>query len=144
MLPCTIRQARFTDIESVLEIEKQSINSWTYNQFIQELNHEFSVFLIAEHEGLIAGYLIAWKIADEIQLNSIAVSNNFRKHGIGSKLLSELTTNKSDNIYSSIFLEVRSKNNDAINFYLDNGFTKTGLRKKYYTDDDAVIMEKKL
>ena len=139
-----IRKAQFTDIEQVLEIEKESINSWTYNQLQQELNNGFSLFLVAEHNGSAAGYLIAWKVADEIQLNSIAVKKDFRKKGIGSKLLYELTGNNSDKKFTSIFLEVRSRNTDAVNFYTDNGFTKTGVRKNYYHDDDALLMEKKL
>jgi len=139
-----IRKAQFTDIKAVIEIEQESISSWTFDQFLNELNYEFSLFLVAEHEGLIAGYVIVWKVADEIQLNNIAVRKNLRGQGIGSKLLLEAAKSDSSQIYSSIILEVRSRNNEAINFYIDNGFTKTGVRKNYYNDDDALLMEKKL
>lgn len=144
MTEIIIRKAQFTDIESVLEIEQESISAWSYNQFLQELNNEFSSFLICEYNNVIAGYIIAWMVSDEIQINSIAVKKTLRKHGIGSKLLSAVITDKSGRFFSSVFLEVRSLNTDAISFYIDNGFTKTGLRKKYYIDDDAVLMEKKL
>ena len=144
MTEINIRKAQFTDIESVLEIEHESISSWSFNQFLQELNNEFSSFLICEYTNIIAGYIIAWKVSDEIQINSIAVKKALRKHGIGSKLLSAVINNNSGRSFSSVFLEVRSMNNDAISFYIDNGFTKTGVRKKYYIDDDAVLMEKKL
>ncbi len=144
MTKIIIRKALFTDIESVLEIENESIGSWTYNQFLNELKNEFSCFLICEYESIIAGYIIVWKVSDEIQLNSIAVKKSFQRHGIGRKLLSAVIEETSRQPFSSIFLEVRSRNIDAINFYIDNGFTKTGLRKKYYDDDDAVLMEKKL
>ncbi|PKL18691.1 MAG: ribosomal-protein-alanine N-acetyltransferase [Spirochaetae bacterium HGW-Spirochaetae-5] len=139
-----IRKALFTDIDHILEIEQESINSWTPTQFIQELSNEFSTFLVCEYNNSIAGYIIAWKIADEIQLNSIAVKRSFRKQGIGSRLLSEICKDDSGRSFTSVFLEVRSGNSDAIRFYTDNGFTKTGLREKYYNDDDAVLMEKKL
>jgi len=144
MTEINIRKALFTDIESILEIENESIGSWNYSQFLNELKNKFSCFLICEHESKIAGYIIAWKVADEIQVNSIAVKKPLRKHGMGSKLLSAVIDVNSDSPFSSVFLEVRSRNIDAINFYIDNGFTKTGLRKKYYDDDDAVLMEKKL
>lgn len=139
-----IRKARFTDMESIFEIERESSGSWTFTQFIQELNNKFSLFLVAEHEDSIAGFIIAWKVADEIQLNNIAVRKDLRKSGIGSRLLSEISTSDNGRIYSSIFLEVRSRNSDAISFYKDNGFTKTGIRKNYYNDDDALLMEKKI
>ncbi len=139
-----IRRALFTDIESIFKIEQESNGSWTYDQFINELRNEFSLFLLAGYEDIVAGYIIAWKVSDEIQLNNIAVKKEFRRHGIGFKLLSEVIKNESDSLYSSIFLEVKSRNIDAINFYTDNGFTKTGVRKNYYNDDDAILMEKKL
>jgi len=144
MFEIIIRKAQFTDIGSVLEIEQESIGSWTYDQFLQELKLEFSIFLIAELQNSVAGYLIAWKVSDEIQLNSIAVKKDLRKKGIGNRLLSELTLNDSEKKFTSIFIEVRSRNSDAVNFYTDNGFTKTGVRKNYYNDDDALLMEKKL
>ena len=138
----TIRKALFIDIDSVLMIEQESINSWSYDQFIQELNNEFSIFLVAEIENTIAGYAVAWRVADEIQINSISVTRSLRKQGIGSKLLAAIIMNDSDRVYSLAVLDVRSKNTEAINFYTDNGFTKTGTRKNYYKDDDAVLMEK--
>ena len=137
-----IRKAQFTDIDSVLEIEQESINSWSYDQFIQELNNKFSVFFVAESNNSIIGYAVAWRVADEIQINSISVKKSFRKQGIGSKLLAEIIKNDSGKVCSRAILDVRSNNMEAINFYTDNGFTKTGIRKNYYNDDDAVLMEK--
>jgi len=139
-----IRSAQFTDIDSVLEIEHESINSWSYDQFIQELNNKFAVFIVAETNNGIAGYAVAWRVADEIQINSISVKKNFRKQGIGSKLLAEIIMNGTDRVYSAAILDVRSKNTDAIKFYINNGFTKVRIRKNYYDNDDAVLMEKLL
>lgn len=139
-----IRKARFTDIEFILEIEHESAGTWTYNQFFQELKNEFSLFIVAETEHSVIGYLVAWRVADEIQLNNIAVRKDSRQQGIGSRLLSEICTADNNNKFSSIFLEVRSRNIEAINFYSANGFTKSGIRKNYYNDDDAILMEKKL
>ncbi|MCL1865202.1 MAG: ribosomal protein S18-alanine N-acetyltransferase [Spirochaetes bacterium] len=140
----TIRRAQFTDIDLVFEIEQESINSWSCDQFIQELSNRFSIFLVAESKNSIVGYAIAWRVADEIQINSISVKKNFRKQGVGSKLLAEIIKNDSDKVFSRAILDVRSKNIEAINFYTYNGFTKNGIRKNYYNDDDAVLMEKVL
>jgi ribosomal-protein-alanine N-acetyltransferase len=142
MTQIIIRKAQFTDIDSVLRIEQESINSWSYDQFVQELNNNFAIFLVAENDNTIIAYAVAWKVADEIQINSISVTKSFRKQGIGSKLLSAVIINDSDKPYTHAILDVRSKNIDAINFYTDNGFIKTGIRKNYYKDDDAVLMEK--
>lgn len=143
MTPVVVRKALFTDIEQVCQIEKESIDAWSYNQFLQELRNSFSIFNIAEINGTVVGYIVAWIAADEIQINSIAVKSDCRKIGIGFKLLSGITESTSTRI-SLVFLEVRSRNVDAIRFYTDNGFTKTGIRKNYYPDDDAIMMEKRL
>jgi ribosomal-protein-alanine N-acetyltransferase len=139
-----IRKTQFSDIDSVLEIEQESINSWSYDQFIQELDNKFAIFLVAENKNSIVGYAVAWRVADEIQINSISVKKNFRKQGIGSKLLAEIIKNDTDKVYSRAILEVRNRNTEAIKFYTDNGFIRNGIRKNYYNNDDAILMEKLL
>ena len=139
-----IRKADFSDIARVLEIEQENIISWTYNQFVEEIGRSFSVFIVAENDGIIAGYAVAWIIADELQLNSIAVKNSCKKRGIGSLLLQNLLTgSRAQNIHV-ILIDVRSKNVEAVNFYKKNGFHETGRRPNYYGDDDAILMEKKI
>lgn len=139
-----IRKAVFTDLPQICEIEAESINSWTYNQFAEELGRVFSSFIVAEQSGIIAGYTIAWIIAGELQINSIAVKKNFRRTGFGRMMLDYLINNSGSEIISAIYIEVRKSNSEALSFYESYGFTATGLRKKYYGDDDAILMEKKL
>jgi len=140
---CHIRLALFTDLDQVCEIEAESIKSWTYNQFAEELDRSFSCFIVAEKSGIITGYAIAWFIAGELQINSIAVKKDFRRHGIGRKLLDFLISRYSSEILSILYIEVRKKNTEALNFYKSYGLTETGLRKNYYGNDDAILMEKK-
>lgn len=140
----TVRKALFTDIERILEIEKEFINAWTYNQFIEEMNKKFTRILVYESEGIIRGYVCAWIIADEMEINSFAVEKSSARKGIGTCLLNELTSPAAAPETTAVFLEVRSRNRPAVKFYLKNGFTETGRRKNYYPDDDAMLMEKKL
>ena len=42
------------------------------------------------------------------------------------------------------FLEVRSRNVSAIALYEKCGYERISVRKKYYPDDDAVIMRRYL
>ena len=140
----TIRKATFSDIGHILEIEQENIRSWTQGQFTEELARNFSVFIVAETEGVIAGYAIAWIVADELQLNSIAVKNSLQGNGIGRMLLEGLEAESRNGAVCVILLEVRSRNTGAIDFYIKNGFIKTGRRKNYYGDDDAILMEKKI
>lgn len=144
MKQINIRKAVFTDLDEVCEIEAESIKSWTYNQFAEELDRAFSCFIVAEESGRIAGYAIAWIIAGELQINSIAVKKDARRKGLGKMMLDHLLMNDSSENISMVYIEVRKNNTGALNFYKSCGFTETGLRKKYYGDDDAILMEKNI
>ncbi|HOQ13408.1 MAG: ribosomal-protein-alanine N-acetyltransferase [Spirochaetes bacterium ADurb.Bin218] len=148
-----IRKAEFTDIDAVWLIEQKTIGSWDYNQFLEELNRDFSIFIVAEDESIhkydataypIDGYAVAWRIADEIQLNSIAVCNERQNNGIGTLIVNYIKNMGYESGARCLLLEVRSKNANALNFYKKNGFEITGKRKNYYKDDDAILMELKL
>ncbi|HPS58992.1 MAG TPA: ribosomal protein S18-alanine N-acetyltransferase [Spirochaetota bacterium] len=139
-----IKQARFTDIESIHAIEQQSISSWSYDQFVEEISREFSVLLAAFLDDMVSGYISAWIIGDQAEIHSLAVSSRFSRIGIGGKLLNSLSVEAAGRGCSSILLEVKSRNVPAVNFYKKNGFTETGRRKNYYHDDDALLMEKKI
>ena len=139
-----LRKAVFTDITQVCEIEAESINSWTYSQFTEELDRAFSCFIVAEESGIITGYIIAWIITGEVQINSIAVKKDHRRTGLGTKLLDYLIRQNRSADITSVFIDVRKKNTGAVSFYKFYGFVETGIRKKYYGDDDAILMEKRI
>jgi ribosomal-protein-alanine N-acetyltransferase len=140
----TIRQPDFTDIERIHAIEKQSISSWSYDQFIEELAREFSVFLAAYTGDILSGYICAWITGDIAEIHGIAVSQESWRRGVGKQLLSAVEAEALNRGCGSILLEARSRNTVAINFYRKNGFTEIGRRKNYYPDDDAILMEKKI
>ncbi len=139
-----IRKAMFTDIEEILDIENESIDSWTYDQFVDELGKNYSVILVADSGDRIAGYVCAWIVSGDGEITSFAVKKNLRGNGTGAALLSRLEEIFLEENTESVFLEVRSKNSEAISFYTRHGFEVKGARKKYYIDDDALLMEKKL
>jgi len=141
-MPYIIRKALFTDIEQIQQIEQESINSWTYSQFLEELKHDFAVLLVYETEGQICGYISAWIIEGQAEIISFAVTGDSGRQGIGSKLFMAFASIALENNSRSIILEVRSRNIPALNFYRKKGFTEKGMRKNYYPDDDAILMEK--
>lgn len=137
-----IKKAESADIDTLFEIEKESIGLWTKKQFFDELNCSFAIFLTAAVNTVPAGYIAAWKVADEIQINSIAVKAGFRGHGIGRKLIDEAIKFCSKNGPEKIILEVSEKNITALKFYKKYGFTEIGVRKNFYINENALIMEK--
>lgn len=139
-----IRKVNKDDIDEIYFIEKESFdNPWSYKNILHELNLKFSIFILAEIDESITGYAIAWQVQDELQLNKIAVKEEYRRMDIGTRLCNSLME-MTEEPAKRIFLEVREKNVAAQLFYQKLGFNTVGFRKEYYKTDNALLMEKRL
>ena len=78
-----------------------------------------------------AGFVLARKAADEIELLLIAVDPEHRKKGIGSRLLKRFLEVAVQREASKVFLEMRA-NNPAVSVYRAAGFEQIGQRANYY------------
>jgi len=137
-----IRHANETDLDEIFQIENDVSGSWNKKYFLNELNNSFSIFIVAEISNEVAGFAVAWDVRGEIQLNNIAVKKIYRKNGIASSLIDRIVMILKDKNPEKIFIEVREKNKAARLFYKKFGFFETGLRKNYYINDNAILMEK--
>ena len=98
---------------------------------------------IAEHRSEdIAGFLIGRIAADEFEILNLAVAPRCRRHGIASKLLKAALEFSKVSGCRQAYLEVRASNMSAISLYVQDGFTETGRRLRYYRfpEEDAVIL----
>lgn len=97
-------------------------------------------------DDLLAGYLVSYFAADEAELTSIAVSDDFRRRGIGKSLMQEYYKRLKEKAVQSIYLEVRESNSTAILFYEEEGFESFSKRPHFYDEpvEDAVLMRKYL
>ena len=97
-------------------------------------------FFIIKIEEKVAGYVILYDSVDVWEIMKIAVSKEYRRKGIGEKLIKYIFSL----IQMPIMLEVRENNKGAIEFYRKNGFEQIATRKNYYTDtgEAAYIMVK--
>ncbi len=89
----------------------------------------------------LAGFALL-RCFDDAELIRIAVAKEYRRQGIGSKLLRDLIDETRRRDIHTIFLEVRSSNAPAIGLYEGAGFERVGVRKNYYSapQEDALIM----
>jgi ribosomal-protein-alanine N-acetyltransferase len=88
--------------------------------------------------GLFSGEVVV----DELQIDNLAVAEQWRRQGIGGALLKSALSQSSGLGARAATLEVRSANATARAFYEKEGFTPVGLRKGYYADppDDALLL----
>ena len=107
------------------------------NTIINDANNE--IYGYYDNNNLV-GFIHIIKAVDSIDVINIVVDEKYRRKGIASKLLSSIF-NKYDNDYS-YFLEVRESNKAATKLYNKNGFKIINIRKKYYDDEDAIVMKR--
>ena len=131
------------DLDQVMELEKAIFASpWRRSFFLSDINRPQGLSVVAEEDGVILGYAVAWG-TEETHLANLAVSERERCKGIGGKLLDEVVAFARRSKANSLYLEVRVSNTIARKFYSERGFVPTYLRKGYYENgEDAVIMER--
>ena len=95
-------------------------------------------------ENNVIGYLEYSLIYDRIEIDNFLVLEEYRREGIGTKLMSYLVSLAISLRVVNITLEVRVSNNIAINLYKKFGFREVALRKYYYGDEDGILMEKQV
>jgi ribosomal-protein-alanine N-acetyltransferase len=137
------------DVDAVAEIERASFaDPWSPRAFTYEVreNEGRSWVWVAEVEGRVAGYLVAWPVEDEVHLANLAVTASWRGRGIGRRLLMRLMERSRNADAAWIALEVRESNAAAKGLYESFGFRPVAIRKKYYRreGEDAVVMMSRL
>ena len=100
-------------------------------------NNPFSHILLYEDKGII----VYSKIYDRIEIEYIIVDDQYKRRGIGTKLIGYVIDSNKD--ISNITLEVRDSNIEALSFYQKLGFVEVARREKYYGNEDAILMIRK-
>jgi ribosomal-protein-alanine N-acetyltransferase len=88
------------------------------------------------------GFIGVWLMVGEAHIVTVAVRDEYRRMGIGERLLIACIELAQDNSQELVTLEVRASNAAAQQLYEKYGFDRAGLRVRYYSDnhEDAVIM----
>ena len=139
----TIRNMQVADALAVSEIEQEIFSRpWSYQVFVDSLNLGNTIFLVAEEEGRILGYIGMYLAMDEGEITNVAVMKQERQRGIGGMLLKEIKKEAERRAIARIVLEVRVSNASAIRLYEREGFQNCGVRKNFYElpREDAYIM----
>jgi ribosomal-protein-alanine N-acetyltransferase len=139
-----IRPMAEADVATVAAIERRVFSDpWSAEFFRSELGLQSVYARVAELEGRIAGYLVAWLGEAEGHLGNLAVIPEARRGGIARALLEDLLAHAGPPGARRIALEVRVSNFAAQALYRAHGFRLAGLRRGYYRDtsEDALVME---
>jgi [ribosomal protein S18]-alanine N-acetyltransferase len=138
------------DVLEVKNLEQEcKLSPWSVNDYYAEADRKDSLALVAKNKGKVVGFIIARLITKdklkeyEIEVFNICVAENFRGNGIGQALFSKLNV-VTENIVTTVWLEVRESNQRAISFYKALGFGIAGKRNNFYHDprENGLIMRK--
>lgn len=102
-------------------------------------------YIVAVTDDRVVGYCGAYGVCDEADINQVAVTGNYRRSGIGERMVRQLLDGLKERGYLYTTLEVRKSNTAAIALYEKLGFVSEGIRKNFYEKptEDAVIMWKR-
>ncbi|WP_248964994.1 ribosomal protein S18-alanine N-acetyltransferase [Sphaerisporangium perillae] len=149
MTAATLRQMTEGDLPAVLAIERSTFpfDAWSEGMLRGELADQPRTrhYVVAEAGGRIVGYAGLAAAGDQADVQTIAVSADQQRAGIGSAMLKALLTEAVRRGATAVFLEVRADNPPAQAMYERFGFERIGLRRDYYDDGtDAIMMMRKL
>ena len=132
-------------VSQVAELEKLCFSDpWSESSVASELNNQLALWLVAEDNGRVAGYVGSQTVMGESDMMNVAVHPDYRKQGIATTLIVGLVEELRKRESRCLTLEVRASNENAISLYQKLEFQQVGCRKNYYRNpkEDALILRK--
>ena len=144
--PLRLKVERMTldDVPDVHRIERASFPTpWPDYAFRQELQtNRLAHYLVVRVFDEAVAYGGLWMMVDEAHITTFAVLPQWRRHGVGGRLMVEMMRLARELGARVVTLEVRLSNAPARSLYQRFGFRPVGVRPRYYSDngEDALIM----
>lgn len=135
-----IRECNIDDIASINKLGILANENFTNVYNIREiLDKDYEFIYVYEEDNNVLGFIQIEKHFEVLDLINIAVSEDTRRKGIASKLIQHIIDNVE---HERFLLEVNSNNTSAIKLYQKFNFKEINIRKNYYSNGDAIIMER--
>ncbi|WP_099023244.1 ribosomal protein S18-alanine N-acetyltransferase [Mycolicibacterium palauense] len=143
--PVVIDPLTGSDAEACAELERLLFagdDPWPARAFREAVREAHHHYVAARADGRLVGYAgiarLGRRAPFEHEVHTIGVHPDFQGRGIGRRLLADLLGfADSAGPGGAVFLEVRTDNDSAIALYESVGFSRVGLRKRYYQGSGA-------
>ena len=132
--------SEFEEMYNIHASEFLAFDQMTKESFLDELQQNNRIYFVAKDNDKIIGYIGLYEYDDDLSIIGIALIKEYQNRGVGTKLLIKAKELARKMSKKSISLEVDVLNTCAISFYNKNNFVVTNIRKKYYKDNDALVM----
>jgi ribosomal-protein-alanine N-acetyltransferase len=147
-----IRQCKAEDVPTVIDINMRTLPEHYSDYFYHEILAEFpETFLVAERDGTVVGYIMCRMeygfsqlkrlgLARKGHVVSVAVLEEHRQKGIGTKLMQLAQDEMRKKSANESYLEVRVSNKNAVQLYEELGYKVTGKLEAYYRDGEPAYV----
>ena len=132
------------DMPEVLDIESENFEfPWSEADFIRCLRQRNCIGMVSEYDEHVAGFMIYELHRNRLHILNFAVSEGFRRRGVGRQMVEKLINKLSPQRRNRIQLEVRETNLAAQLFFRDLGFRAVAVLRDFYDDttEDAYLMQ---
>lgn len=141
------RPIQTRDLPFIIAIESAcpEIAQWTTRDYARVVQGDMAGW-VAEEQGEVAGFIVARRVLNDLEILNFAVRPDWRSRGVGTALLGQARSWSATFQGEKAFLEVRASNLPALRFYEHNGFEVTGRRPRYYSApiEDALVLTAQL
>lgn len=141
-----IREMKQQDVETVAKIEAENFSRpWTEADFFDAVRDEKALYLVANIDETVIGYIGMWLVLDEGEITNVSVKKEYQGKKIGRALLEKLEDLGRKKGVVSYFLEVRKSNEKARALYEACGFSVISERKNFYEEpvENGIVMCKR-
>jgi len=135
---------RMNDLPEVLAIEKKSFPTpWRSADFLSQARRKEAESYVAVQGRTVVGYAVMAVEHGDAHLMNFAVKEEYRRSGIGTRLMMFVLGQARAARCNKVHLEVRERNLAAQLFYKKMGYRASKILKNYYADtgEDAYVME---
>ena len=128
-------------VENVFDIEKTFFDVSTKQSILDSFDSNNLFYFVLILDESIIGFLEGSIVLDEAELFEIAIKSEFQGKKYSLKLMDYFIDYCKAKNVATIFLEVNTINSKAVALYEKYGFEKYSIRKKYYGENDAILMK---
>ncbi len=134
-----LRPMEISDLPSAMQIDALCLpRPWSETVWRAELESPFGLYLLIEEGDEIFGQIGVRHVLDELHITTLAVRPERRRRGYARALVDAALAAFPE--ARRVHLEVRPSNAPARALYEALGFATTSLRRRYYGDEDALLM----
>ena len=139
-----IRLAKINDAVRIAEMSRDLIEtglgwSWTPSRIVTEINASNSNVIVTVKGQEVIGFAVMKYLDVEGRLNLFAVHPNYRRKGVGTRMIRWLEKTALVNGSGVVYLETRLRNREAREFYKSLGYKVVQLVPGYYKGRESAI-----